>query len=238
MQYSTNYGYASAAEADVESRAGFIVRTYVHLFFALAAFVLLLGLWFVTPVAELVLSIFQYGKFALLLFMGAFVGVSALADRLARSEASQVTQYAGLALYTVAESILFIPLIALALMATMEGDTYLLPKAGLVTLTMFGSLTGVVLITRKDFSFLRGILLFGAIAATVIVLMSILFGFSLGAFFSYAMVALACGYILYHTSNVLHQYRTDQHVGAALALFSSVTLLLWYVLRIMMSRRS
>ena len=50
------------------------------------------------------------------------------------------------------------------------------------------------------------------------------------------MVVLASGYILYYTSNVLHQYRTDQYVAAALALFASVALLFWYVMQIFMRR--
>ena len=49
------------------------------------------------------------------------------------------------------------------------------------------------------------------------------------------MVALACGYILYDTSNVVRRYRTDQHVAAALALFASVALLFYYILIIVMS---
>jgi hypothetical protein len=48
-------------------------------------------------------------------------------------------------------------------------------------------------------------------------------------------VLVACGWILYDTSNVLHHYRTDQHVAASLALFASVALLFWYVLRIVMA---
>lgn len=238
MQYSSNYGFVSTAQADSDARAAFIVRTYVHLFGALAAFVGLLGLWFVTPVAELVLSIFQLGRLGMLLFLGAFMGASWVADRWARNATSPAMQYVGLGLYTVAESLIFIPLVALALIATAEGDTMILPKAGMVTMMMFGSLTGIVLLTRKDFSFLRSILLFAGVASMVIVVMSILFGFTLGAAFSYAMIALACGYILFHTSNVLHEYRTDQHVSAALALFSSVTLLLYYVLRLFLSRRN
>ena len=47
-----------------------------------------------------------------------------------------------------------------------------------------------------------------------------------------ALVILACGFILYDTSNVLHHYRTDQHVGAALELFASLALLFYYILRI------
>ncbi len=53
------------------------------------------------------------------------------------------------------------------------------------------------------------------------------------------MVGLASGYILYDTSNVLHHYRIGQHVAASLALFASVALLFYYILRIVMqlSRR-
>jgi FtsH-binding integral membrane protein len=51
------------------------------------------------------------------------------------------------------------------------------------------------------------------------------------------MVALAGASILYDTSNVLHHYPEDRYVGAALQLFASVAMMLWYVLRLLMSRR-
>jgi FtsH-binding integral membrane protein len=41
----------------------------------------------------------------------------------------------------------------------------------------------------------------------------------------------------YDTSNVLHHYPEDRYVGAALELFASVAMMLWYVLRLFMSRR-
>ena len=63
----------------------------------------------------------------------------------------------------------------------------------------------------------------------------LLFGFSLGLFFSLGMVGLAGGYILYYTSQIMFHYRTDQHVAASLSLFASVALLFYYVLRILMS---
>jgi len=69
-------------------------------------------------------------------------------------------------------------------------------------------------------------------------LLSLLFGFSLGVFFAGLVVAYAGGAILYNTSNIMHQYRPDQHVAAALALFASVALMFWYVLRIVMSLAS
>ena len=76
---------------------------------------------------------------------------------------------------------------------------------------------------------LGGIVAFGAIAASIFT-----GGNFLGVGFSAIMIALACGYILYDTSNILHHYHTSQHVAASLALFSSVVLLFWYVLRIML----
>ena len=92
-------------------------------------------------------------------------------------------------------------------------------------------------ITRKDFSFLRTILVFGGFAAMGLIVVAILFNFQLGTIFVYAIIALACGYILYDTSNVLHHYRIGQHVAAALALFASVALLFYYLVMLFMSRR-
>ena len=69
------------------------------------------------------------------------------------------------------------------------------------------------------------------------ILVAMFFQFALGPIFIYAMIALACGYILYDTSNVLHHYRIGQHVAASLALFASVALLFWYLVQLFMSRR-
>src|SRR5437870_3479814 len=81
------------------------------------------------------------------------------------------------------------------------------------------------------FSYLRAILWIGGFLALGAILVGIFFGTGMGLWFSVAMVALASGFILYDTSNVLHHYRTDQHVAAALALFASIALLFWYILR-------
>ena len=59
----------------------------------------------------------------------------------------------------------------------------------------------------------------------------------LGTWFVIGMIVLMAGYILYDTSNVLHHYRTDQHVAAALALFAALATLFWYVLILLSNRR-
>ncbi len=160
-----------------------------------------------------------------------------VASNWAVSAVSPATQYAGLGLYVVAESIIFAPLLLIA--NYMDPSGSLIQSAAITTLVLFGGLTATVFITRKDFSFLRSILVFGGIAAFGFILLAIVFPahLQLGAIFFYAMIALACGYILYDTSNVLHHYRIGQHVAASLALFASVALLFWYVLRLFMSRR-
>jgi len=139
-------------------------------------------------------------------------------------------QYAGLALYTVAEAVIFLPLIFLANRYFPQA----IPTAGILTLAVFGGLTITVFLTRKDFSYLRPILTIGSLLAVGFIIAGIIFQFPLGLFFSLAMVALISGYILFYTSAVLHHYRTDQHVAASLALFASVATLFWYILQIVM----
>lgn len=51
------------------------------------------------------------------------------------------------------------------------------------------------------------------------------------------MIGVAGGTILYDTSTILYRYPSDRYVGAALALFASVALMLWYVLNLLLSRR-
>ena len=160
--------------------------------------------------------------------------VGHVADRWARSDKSPAMQYLGLGLYILAEAIIFMPILFIAVYFTSPD---VLPTAALLTGCLFVGLTGTVFITRKDFSFMRSALTIGGVVAMGLVVCSILFGFNLGTIFSVAMIALAAGYILYYTSNVLHHYRTDQHVAASLALFAAVALMFWYILRLVMSLR-
>jgi FtsH-binding integral membrane protein len=232
--YYSNSLYA--ADATGEVRAGFIRRTYGHLAGAILAFVLLEVFLFQTALPQLMMDVLATSRFSWLIVLGAFMGVSYLANNWATSQTSINMQYIGLAVYVVAEAIIFVPLLYLA--AVVAGPDTIL-SAGFVTLLLFTGLTFVVLTTRKDFSFLGSILKVSCFVALGIIVASMLFGFTLGLIFSAAMVIVASAAILYNTSNILHHYNPNQHVAAALSLFASVALLFWYVLRIFMgmSRR-
>jgi FtsH-binding integral membrane protein len=229
--------FTIAALAEENERTDFIRKTYLNLGGAIFSFAALEAVLLNIPgLSDSALGALSSVPYSWLIMMGAYMLVSYLAESWARSAVSVRTQYMGLSLYVAAEAAIFFPL--LSIVNRMDGTHLLIPAAGLATLTIFGGLSAVVFFTRADFSFLRTALWLGGLISLGFVAASVVFGFSLGLAFSVAMAALASGYILYHTSNVLHHYRIGQHVAAALALFASVALLFWYVLRIFMELSS
>lgn len=232
---SDYYSYASPASvAAPEERVAFIRNTYLHLGFAILAFiaieyVLLQQSWAPALIQKMT------GGMGWLIVLGAFVGVSWIAERLAVSSVSRGLQYAGLALFVVAEAIIFLPLLYVAAFYT--GDPTVIAKAGGATACVFLGLTVAAFTTGKDFSFLRSFLVVGGFVAMGVIVISILFGFTLGTFFAGAMAIFASVSILYNTSNIIHHYPTNQYVSAALSLFASVALLFWYILRIFLASR-
>ena len=215
----------------VDARARFIVRTYAHLFAAILAFVGIEVVLFASGIAK-VMAVAMLGV-NWLLVLGGFVVVSWLATRVAHGSVSLPAQYGALALFVVAEAIIFVPLLYVA-------ETYApgtIEAAGAVTLMGFTALTGVAFVTRKDFSFLRPFIIWGGIIAMLLIVAGLLFGFDLGMAFAVGMVALAGASILYDTSKILRSYPENRYVGAALQLFASVALLFWYVLQILLRLR-
>jgi hypothetical protein len=228
--YGTQARVMPVEAIGVNARARFIIRTYNHLFGAILGFVLLEYMLFTSglaePIARAMLSVNW------LLVLGGFVVVSWLASRAAHRATSKVTQYVALAGFVAAEALIFVPLLYIA-------EHYApgaIQSAALVTLLAFAALTGIAFWTRRDFSFLGGLLRWAFVVVLLAIVGGVVFGFQLGTWFSVALVGLAGAAILYDTSNVLHHYPEDRYVGAALELFASVALMFWYVLRLFISR--
>lgn len=231
-----NANMQSVSSADIDARVRFIRKTYAHLTGAVVAFVAIVAGIFASGLADTMASFMLSGRYSWLIVLGAFMLVSTVANRWAMADGreNKAKQYMGLGLFVVAEAVIFTPLLFIA--ANMSDKT-VIPSAAIVTLIVFAGLTVSVFMTKKDFSFLRTGLTIAGFAAIGLIVLSILFGFTLGVIFSVAMVVLASGYILYYTSNVLHHYGTNQHVAAALALFSALGLLFWYILQLFMFSR-
>ena len=231
----TNYSNVmAAADAAPEARAAFIRRTYLHLAGAIAAFATLEAWLLESAIGEQLIGLMlRAGNMGWLVVLACFIGVSWLATSLAQSRASAGTQYMGLGLFVIAEAVIFLPMIYMA--TALTGDKSLIMTAGLMTLLLVTGLTATVFITRADFSFMKNILTIGFLLALGAMVIGAFSGFSLGLWFSVAMVGLAAGSVLYTTSNILYHYGTDDHVAASLSLFASVAMLFWYILRILMA---
>ena len=231
MSQSHDYGVSGVpiGQQSVDARAEFITRTYNHLMGAIVFFVGIELALFATGWAGRIADVLLSGSW--LLVLGAFMIVGWFATHVASRAESLPQQYAALAAYIVAEAIIFVPLLFMA-EATASG---VIQSAAIVTLLGFAGLTAVVFTTRKDFSFLGGLVRYGFILALVAIVAGVVFGFALGTWFSVAMIGLAGAAILYDTSNVLHHYPEDRYVGASLSLFASVAVLFWYVLRVFLS---
>lgn len=236
MSYMVDGYYGdTAATAPASARAAFIKRTYLHLAGAVLAFVGIEAALISSGVGlDIVRTMFAQ-KGAWLGLMLLFVVGGMGAQWLARSRQPVGVQYAGLALYVLLEVLIFLPILTIA---QLRFGLEVPLQAAVVTLAVFGGLTIAVFASGKDFSFLGPILWVGAMLALGIVVASVFFGgFGLGLVFAGAMVALAAGFIIYDTSNIIHRYGTNEHVAASLALFASVALLFWYILRIFMLSR-
>ena len=114
-------------------------------------------------------------------------------------------QYFAYGVYVVAEALIFVPLLYIA-DAKAPGT---IDSATLVTALGAGGLMIVAHRTRKDFSFLRAILMWGFVLAMLAIVGGLIFGFQLGTWFSVAMIGFAGAAVLYDASNIIHNYAED-----------------------------
>lgn len=219
-------------QASTEAKAVFYRRTYAHLAIAVLAFVVIEAILLRIPiVVNFTLSLAQ--GWTWLLLLGGFMFITNYAERMAMQNAGLQKQYTAMIIYVIAEALLFVPLIYIAINMAGSGGMHLINQAAILTLSLFTGLSAVVLLTKKDFSFLSTALTVGGFVAIGLIAAGILFGFNLGLWFSVGMVALASISILYQTSNMVHHYEGNQYVAASLGLFGSLMLLFWYILSIL-----
>lgn len=221
------------AHAKEVEKAEFYKKTYLHVALAILAFIGVETILLKTVPPEVIGLMFK-GKFTWLLIIGVFWLASVLANKWSLSQSRSV-QYMGLGFYILLEALIFMPMIYIAV-ANVGGS--IIYQAAMLTIAMFAGISFVAFTSKRDFSFLRNIIVIGGFISLGLIVGGMIFGFDLGLWFSVGMVILASATILYQTSKLKDSYTTDQYVGASLQLFASIMLLFWYILRILMSRRS
>ena len=221
------------AHAKEVEKAEFYKKTYLHVALAILAFIGVETVLLKTVPPEVIGLMFQ-GKLTWLLIIGVFWLASVLANKWSLSQSRSV-QYMGLGFYILLEALIFMPMIYIAV-ANVGGS--IIYQAAMLTIAMFAGISFVAFTSKRDFSFLRNIIVIGGFISLGLIVGGMIFGFNLGLWFSVGMVILASATILYQTSKLKDSYTTDQYVGASLQLFASIMLLFWYILRILMSRRS
>ena len=229
---SSNVNYlAPVSEASVEVRSNFIWKCYAHVVGGLIAFVAIEAYLFSSGTAE-GLAI-RMSNSPMMVF-GAFLLVSWGATRLAHTLKSIASQYIAFAALVFIWAIMFLPMLHIAL--TEPRYAGVVDSAAGVTLLGCVGLIATAMITRKDFTFLRGMLIWGGMLALVAIISSLIFGFHLGTWFSVAMIGFAGSAVLYDTSNIIHHYPQDKYVAASMQLFASIVMMFWYILRLFMHR--
>ena len=226
------------ADAPASDRAAFFRRTYGLVATSFAAFALALYGFFVSGVAETFMrAIAGIGSWGILGVMVLFWLGTTAAQSLAFNRASRAAQYAGLGIYVLLQALIFVPLIYYTAIVTKGNPGEILIPACMATGALVIALTAVVFMTNLDFSFLKVAIVIGSICALGIVIVSLFAGWTLGTWFSIAMIILMATVILYQTNEIKNTMETDQHVAAAFVLFSSFVTLLFYVIRLFAGRR-
>jgi FtsH-binding integral membrane protein len=223
-----------AAFAPENARVAFIRRTYLHVACSVAALAALEFALLKSGVAEKFLSVWMgLGVAGLIASLVLFIGGGFLARYMARGDMPVSVKYLGLAGYICIQAVFLLPILYIASNKVGNGLD-LIAQASILTLITFAGLTLTVFLTKADFSGLGSILAIASWVILGVVVTGALFGFGMGLWISFICVALAAGYILYDTSNILHHYNTNEHVGASLELLADIVLLFYHILRILL----
>lgn len=226
MQFGTAYtstqGYGVVASASERERAEF-VRSVYRVFLLSLGVTVLTG-WLTAQPAVLPAVLPMLGGVVLLGFVAG----------LAMAFASRVpgVNLALLLVYSAFQGAVVGPVLVLVERTTPGVGA----NAAVLTLAIFGALTGYTLISRRDFSYLGGFL-FAALIGLVVSGFVLLFlqAPALGLLYSYAGAVIFCGYILYDTSQIMHRLRPEESVSGAIALYLDLVNLFWFILRILRS---
>ncbi len=214
----------TAAEASVGDRIAFIRKVY-GLFFVATLFAVggaIIGLGY----PPLMIAAVQHPIIMFLLMIGGVMGAQAVRH-------VPGVNLAALFGFTTLTGVIISPVLYV-IGRTNPGSIL---QAGVMTVAIFGGLTAYVFVSRRDFSFLRGMVTVGLVVVIVAGLVNIFVGsLGLGFAISAAALLLFAGFVLYDTSNIIRRYPTNEYVAGALSLYLDAFNIFLALLRILNRR--
>lgn len=210
-----------------DEKITFYKKIYAHLGAYILGFIFVSTIFYEMGIGYKILDAIEESKLYWLLMLGGFWGVTWLGDHFSDNPVDGLP-YAGPAIIILAEAIIFSPLFAWV-------NYYhngVLDNAIFASIVIVGAMIFAVHQSKANFEPLGAILKVGSIVGLAFIVAAIIFDFSLGAVFSWIMLALAGGYVLYDTSKIIHEYEKDQYILASTRLLMSSLFFFWYVIRI------
>ena len=211
--FAANSHAATVGELSSEVQLNFIRKTYVLFLAGVLACIVTGALTLsVTPLTVAAIGVLKMPLLVVALIVGGSIGAQALAQR----PGLDVVALFG---FTSLIGFITAPILAIISLRTPG----IVGQAAMLSAVIFGSLTAYALITRKNFSFLGGMLFIGMISLILGSVLNAIFfkNFSFGYFISWGVLLMSSGFVLYQTSNLVHNYRQNQAGAAALGLFVS-----------------
>lgn len=197
----------TAAQVSLTERLGFIRKVYALFFIATLFAIGGVVLGFMFP--PIMIAVASSPWIMLFLMIGGVMGAQAL---------RHVPGVNLLALFgfTTLTGVIISPVLAYFSMTNPAS----IIQAGVLTVGIFGGLTAYVFISRKDFSFMRGMVVTGLIVVILAGILNIFIASSaLGFAIAAASLLLFSGFVLYDTSNIIRRYPTNEYVAGALSLY-------------------
>jgi modulator of FtsH protease len=220
-----SYGMESAARASVSERMGFVRKVYA-LFFAATLFAIG-GVLAGVSYKPLLRFAFEHPWIMFIVMIGGVMGAQAVRH-------VPGLNLAALFGFTTLTGVVISPLIAVI----WQINPGSILAAGVLTVGIFGGLTAYVFVSKKDFSFMRGMLMTGLIVVILAGVVNIFLGASaLGFAVAAATLLLFSGFVLYDTSNIIRRYPVNEYVAGALSLYLDAFNIFLALLRILNAGR-
>ena len=209
--------------AESSVKAAFLKKVYSLFFFGIILF---------AGIATLSTSYFvKHPEFIQRFWFGAIIALMLLSFVIGRMLADPRKGLLALILFAIGEGVVFGPLLAYAYF--ISGGWTIVGQAVIMTVLVFGGLTGYVLITKEDFTFMGGFLTIVGFFLLGAVILTWIFGIPSGSIFVIIIPAVFVIffslYVLYDTSVIMRKLPPQYAAAGAAMLFIDFAGILYYM---------